>query len=247
MSAFQSITNNPILGYRLDPYEPGFIRRAKTSQSTAQVVSHEHRNLTRLTRQAVQEGRVIIRKQITYRPTVAGSYMGTVAGKTTVVSMEKAKTENADPVEKSVNDDKNKETYPSDSTDTGGGGLSNNMQSELAQVSLEELNQEEQKLKTEIRRINNEIEQAEKENEHSSDVVVPPEEEESKEALRIELEKKKQDLRDVTQAKISKSQADLMATINEGLEKSNEAVMGMLKAAYDTGNDSIGQNFDLFV
>jgi hypothetical protein len=55
MSNVEPILNNPILGYRLDPYEPGLIHCAKASQSTIQVVSHEHRNLTRLSLQAIED------------------------------------------------------------------------------------------------------------------------------------------------------------------------------------------------
>lgn len=245
MSNVQPIMNNPVLGYRLDPYEPGLIRQAKASQSTAQVVSHEHRNLTRLTRQAVQEGRVIVSKQITYRPTIAGSYMGTAAGKTTVVSIEKAKTENENLTEMPENDDKTKESYPSDAIDTGDAGFSTGMQAELVQASVEALNQEEQDLRTEIRRINAEIEQSEKEKDHSSAGVAPFKEEKNSGQLRIELEKKRQELRDVTLSKISKSQAELMAAVNEGLQNSNQVVMGMLKAAYHAGSDSVEKHFNI--
>ena len=239
MSSFQPVSNNPVLGYRLDPYEPGLIRQAKASQSTARVVSHEHRNLTRLTRQAVQEGRVIISRQITYRPTIAGSYMGTAAGKTTVVSRQKAEKEPAYLKEDPEKDGTNDEVYAPDSAKNGGVGLSTPVPSEMAQATTQELNQEEQKLRTEIRRINTEIEQAEEEKEYD--------EEENPGALKVELEEKRKDLQEVTNAKISKSQADLMATINEGIEKGNQAVIGLLKAVYDSGNDSMGQNFDVFV
>lgn len=245
MTDLKPILSNPTLGYRLDPYEPGLLRRAKANQSTIQVVGHEHRNLTRLTRQAVEEGRVIVRKQITYRPTIAGSYMGVAAGKTTVVSMEKIKPEDEDAIQKP--EDKDQENNPSDIVSIDGEGIPTSMQPELAQISVEELAKEEQDLRAEIRSISNEIEGLERKGARSSDEAVPLQEDEDPGKLKFELEQKKQELRNVTLAKISKTQAELMATVNQGVVNSYQAAMNIIKLANNAGGDPVGQNFDTFV
>jgi hypothetical protein len=222
---FEPILNNPTLAYRLDPYEPGLLRHAKASQSAAQVVSHEHRNLTRLCRQAVEEGRAIIRKQITYKPVIADSYMGVAAGKTTVVSMEKGKPEDENPFKEQEN---NQENYPLDFIDEGSEDVYSSTQPELAQLSVEELSQEEQNLRVEICRITTELEQAEREKPQAADEAVPVQAEQDEGKFKLELERKEQELRKVALAKILKSQSELLATVNEGLVNSSQMPVSMI-------------------
>lgn len=244
MSDFEPILNNPTLGYRLDPYEPGLIHHAKASQSTIQVVSHEHRNLTRLSRQAIEEDRVIINKQITYKPTIAGSYMGVAAGKTTVVSIEKSKPEDENP---SMEPESNQGNYLSDFIGESNESVYTNVQPELAQLSVEELTQEEQSLRAEIQRITNELKQLEREKAYESDEVASVQAGQGKGKIEIELERKKQELRSVTLAKISKSQAELLGILNEGLVNGSQAPVSIIKAAYYAGSNPPRQNFDLFI
>ena len=247
MSEIGSITNNPILGYRLDPYEPGLLRQSRASQSTSQVVAHEYRNLTRLSRQAVLEGRVIISKTITFRPVIAGSYMGTAAGKTTVVSVEKytpqtnalsQKPEQNDknsPV--SLHEDFNKEAsiYP---------------QSQLAQESLEDLNQEEWDIRTEIRQMNSEIDEFEREKAHSHDKHPIIEPGKSSGQLKQKLDEKKEELRKVYLSKIMKSQEKLLGSLSEGMLDANKTAFNIVDAIYkgqDKSDDFSGLNIDLTV
>ncbi len=244
MSGFDPILNNPTLGYRLDPYEPGLLRHAKASQSTAQVVSQEHRNLTRLSRQAIEEGRVIIRKHITYKPAIAGSYMGTVAGKTTVVSMEKGKPEDENPSKEPKSDQEN---HPSDFIGGGSEGVYANVQPELAQLSVEELTQEEQNLRVEIGRKTAELEQLEREKAHSADEAAHVQAEKDHGKLELELERKKQELRKVALAKILISQSKLLDIVNEGLFNSFQVPTSMITLAHNISSNSAGQNLDLFI
>lgn len=244
MSNVEPILNNPTLGYRLDPYEPGFIHRAKASQSAIQVVSHEHRNLTRLSRQAIENDRVIIKKQITYKPVIAGSYMGVAAGKTTVVSIEKSKPEDENP---SMEPESNQENNPSDSIGESNKSAYPNTQPELAQLSVEELTQEEQSLRAEIQHINNELKKLEREEAHESDETSYVREGQGKGKLELELETKKQELRKVALDKTAKSQADLLGILNEGLVNSSQAPISIIKAAYNVSSDPREQNFDLFI
>jgi len=250
---FEPILNNPTLGYRLDPYEPGLLRQAKASQSTAQVVSQEHRNLTRLCRQAIEEDRIIIRKQITYRPTIAGSYMGTAAGRTTVVSMEKTKPEHEDPSmergklengDPSKEPESGQENLPPDFIGEGGETVYTSGQPELARLSVEELTQEEQMLRMEIRRITTEMEQVEREKANES---APLQEEQDQGELRLELEEKRQELRKVILAKISKSQSELLVSLTGALADTFQAPVSMLKAAYNASSSPAGENFDMFI
>lgn len=244
MSGFDPILNNPTLGYRLDPYEPGLLRHAKASQSTGQVVSQEHRNLSRLCRQAIEEGRVIIRKQITYKPVIAGSYMGIAAGRTTVVSMEKSKPEDENPSREPKSDQEN---HPSDFIGEGSDGVYTNAQPELAQLSAEELTQEEQNLRVEIGRINTELEQLEREKAHAAGEAAHVQAKKGHGRLELELERKKQELRKVALAKIMKSQSELLAIVNEGLFNSFQVPTSMIKLAHNASSNSAGQNFDQFI
>jgi hypothetical protein len=77
---------NPTLGFRLDPGEPGMLRRGKASQATLLVTGQEHRNLVRLKSEAIREGRVVIHADTSYGRAFAGPYLTTTSGLTTVIS-----------------------------------------------------------------------------------------------------------------------------------------------------------------
>lgn len=268
MPGLNPILSNPTLSYRLDPCEPGLIRHAKASQSTLQVVSHEQRNLTRLKRQAIQEGRIIIREQITYRPILAGSYMGTAAGKTTVVSMEKGRPADEEPLMKEINPadenpleekinpfdeepsekpESNLENDPSQSTGGINEGARAGVPPELARLSVEELTQKEQILRAEIQRLTAEMEELEREKDDSSGEVAPAQAEQDERKLDLEMERNKQELKKVALAKTLKMQSELLASVTGSLIENVRAPMSMIEAAYGAGGESEGQKFDLLI
>jgi hypothetical protein len=78
--------SNPTLGFRLDPGEPGMLRRGKASEATLLVTSQEHRNLVRMKSEAIRDGRVIIHAGIKFGRKFAGSFLTTASGLTTVIS-----------------------------------------------------------------------------------------------------------------------------------------------------------------
>jgi hypothetical protein len=79
------LINDPRIGYRLDPGEPGVLRGASASTSTLRVVEQEQRNLNRFRSRAVQEGKTVVFANIKYLRQFRGSFMATVAGETRVV------------------------------------------------------------------------------------------------------------------------------------------------------------------
>lgn len=80
-----SLINDPRIGYRLDPGEPGVLRGASASTSTMRVVEQEQRNLNRFRSRAIQEGKTVVFASISYLRQFRGSFMATVGGETTVV------------------------------------------------------------------------------------------------------------------------------------------------------------------
>ena len=245
MPNIEPINNNPTLGYRLDPYEPGLIRQAKANQSTAQVVAHEHRNLTRLTRQAVQEGRIIVSKTITYKPVIAGSYMGTAAGRTTVVSLERPSSYSEYSPEQKVSDPEN---YASLSGTTSNEECPTCYQSGLANTSIDELSREELDIKVEISRIAKDLNETEQEISNKENDAYGIETSQDSGKLRRELEEKKDELRKIQIEKVIKSQTKLIQSLNEGLLNSYETPLNMINAKYNGNNgnnDLIGQNVNL--
>jgi len=78
--------NNPTLGFRLDPGEPGMLRAGKATQATLLVTAQEHRNLARLKSEAIREGRVIIHAGIQFGRAFKGAFLTTTNGLTTVIS-----------------------------------------------------------------------------------------------------------------------------------------------------------------
>ena len=268
MTGLDPILSNPTLSYRLDPYEPGLIRHAKANQSTLQVVSHEQRNLTRLKRQAIQEGRTIIREQITYRPVLAGSYMGTAAGKTTVVSMEKDGPADEEPLMREINPtDENtseegidqfdeaplekpegyQDNDPPQSAEEMNEGVRAGVPPELARLSVEELTQKEQLLRAEIQRLTAEMEGLEREKDDSSGEAVPAQAGRDETRLDLEMERKRRELKKVALAKMLKMQSELLTSVTGSLIDNARAPMSMIEAAYGAGGGSSGQKFDLLI
>jgi len=80
-----SLINDPRIGYRLDPGEPGVLSGASASTSTLRVVEQEQRNLNRFRSRAVQEGKTVVFSSIKYLRQFRGSFMATVGGETSVV------------------------------------------------------------------------------------------------------------------------------------------------------------------
>ena len=79
---------NPVMGFRLDPGEPGMLRRARATEATLQVTGQENRNLVRLKSEAIREGRVIIHAGIQYGRGFVGPFLTVTNGLTTVISRE---------------------------------------------------------------------------------------------------------------------------------------------------------------
>lgn len=80
-----SITN-PVLGFRLDPGEPGLLRSARASEATLQVTAQELHNLHRLESEALMRGEVILSSGISFGRAFAGKFLTTTDGLTRVVS-----------------------------------------------------------------------------------------------------------------------------------------------------------------
>ncbi|MFN3284338.1 MAG: hypothetical protein ACK40Q_08930, partial [Pseudothermotoga sp.] len=74
---------NPILGYRLDPGEPGLSHSAPASRSILRVLSQEISNWLAFKREAERNGGVIIQGGITLDLRKRGSFLAAIAGKTT--------------------------------------------------------------------------------------------------------------------------------------------------------------------
>lgn len=78
---------NPVLRYRLDPCEPGMLRSAPASQSTAAVSAHERGNLTQFRREAALAGRMVVYSSITFTRGIDGLFPSVRAGRTEVVTV----------------------------------------------------------------------------------------------------------------------------------------------------------------
>ena len=73
------ILNNPTIGFRLDPGEPGIAGSAPASTSALKVIPHELGNIHRFESEALAKGGVVIEEEITLDVQKVGSYL-TVAG-----------------------------------------------------------------------------------------------------------------------------------------------------------------------
>jgi hypothetical protein len=243
------ILSNPYLGYRLDPYEPGLIHAAKASESTLQVTAQEQRNLNRLVGQAAQEGRAVVWERITYQPTVAGSYMGTAAGQTTVISVEKPQKETAlaldNPAEKGTQnspapgaaEDQNQAGQNSDAL----AALSMSADPELAQESLDELTEQEMALQAKIATLESQLQEADHSPPKEGDDLAAGQATREERYLSREVREKQAELNKIAMARLMKMQADLMATTNQGFIENSLAPLAMVKLAYGAGSQSAAQ------
>lgn len=81
--------NNPTLGYKLDPGEPGMLKSAKASESFSKVSAQERRNIRRMESDARMEGRTVIKSEINYKFGIEGSFPALKAGQSVVESKQK--------------------------------------------------------------------------------------------------------------------------------------------------------------
>jgi hypothetical protein len=77
-----------MLRFKLDPGEPGVVRRAKASDATTLVTAQERRNLPRLSTQARLRGEEVISANISYKRAIIDGRAAVVGGRTTVTSRE---------------------------------------------------------------------------------------------------------------------------------------------------------------
>lgn len=73
---------NPLLGYRLDPGEPGLATSAPASLSIIRVLSQETGNLMAFKKEAVQNGGYVVYSKISLDMQKRGAFLAAVAGKT---------------------------------------------------------------------------------------------------------------------------------------------------------------------
>lgn len=75
---------NPILGYKLDPGEPGIASSAPASLSIIRVLSQETSNLIAFKKQAAINGGYVVYSKISLDMQKRGAFLAAVAGKTEV-------------------------------------------------------------------------------------------------------------------------------------------------------------------
>ncbi|WP_052913147.1 MULTISPECIES: hypothetical protein [unclassified Marinitoga] len=86
---------NPILGYKLDPGEPGIASGAPASMSIIRVLSQETGNLMAFKKEAIQNGGYVIYSKISLDIQKRGAFLAAVAGKTQVMIAYKNKMDNS--------------------------------------------------------------------------------------------------------------------------------------------------------
>lgn len=80
----QPVISNPVLGYRLDPGEPGIPFGAPASQSILRVLNQEIANYLDFKKEATEQGGFVISGGIYLDLRKRGSFLAAVAGKTKV-------------------------------------------------------------------------------------------------------------------------------------------------------------------
>lgn len=96
MASLESYDLNPVLGYKLDPGEPGLAYSAPASRSVIRVMSQEISNLVAFKNEALRKGGVVIYSKISLDMQKRGMFLAAVAGKTEVrilIPGEKERTE----------------------------------------------------------------------------------------------------------------------------------------------------------
>ena len=74
--------SNPVLGYRLDPGEPGIPYSAPASRSVLRVLSQEISNLLAFKKEALREGGYVVYSNIALDMRKRGSFLAAIAGRT---------------------------------------------------------------------------------------------------------------------------------------------------------------------
>lgn len=232
------VISNPYLGIKLDPGEPGLLNKIRASESTMRITAQEQRNLNRLVSQAVQEGRTVIWKGITYSPAISGSFMGIASGHTTVISVEHPEKETG--LTSGIPENGTK-SLP----DTGGAEDSDpisqssipapSMDAQSAGESPDKLSQEEVLLRASIGRLESEIEDMERGHINQEDASEISQTAQEKQHLNRELQEKEKELNKIAMQRLIKMQSDLMGAMNQGLIQNSLAPVSMVKAAYNAG------------
>ncbi|WP_129409479.1 hypothetical protein [Marinitoga lauensis] len=76
---------NPLLGYRLDPGEPGLANSAPASLSIIRVLSQETGNLMAFKKEAARNGGYVVYSKISLDMQKRGAFLAAVAGKTQAI------------------------------------------------------------------------------------------------------------------------------------------------------------------
>jgi flagellin-specific chaperone FliS len=105
---------NPLLGYKLDPGEPGIASSAPASLSIIRVLQQETGNLLAFKKEALQNGGYVVYSKISLDMQKRGAFLAAVAGKTQARIIYKDKNSNIKNKENlnnniDNNDDKNKD------------------------------------------------------------------------------------------------------------------------------------------
>lgn len=239
------VISNPYLGIKLDPGEPGLLNKIRANESTIRITAQEQRNLNRLVNQAVQEGRTVIWKGITYSPSMTGSFMGITSGHTTVISVERPEKETDLPSEIPENgtealsdtggdDDPyltSQSSIPAPSLDTQSAG-----------ESPDELSQKEGLLRAGIGRLEAEIKEAESDQVNEENNLESAQSAREKQHLARELQEKEKELNKIAMERLIKIQSELMGAMNQGLIQNSLAPVSMVKAAYNAGAQTPSQD-----
>ena len=86
LGAIPQLVQNPTVGYRLDPGEPGLAPPATATNSVYTVVAQESHNRARLQANAQLQGQDVLLVKTDYKVARVGSFNVVVGGHTTVVS-----------------------------------------------------------------------------------------------------------------------------------------------------------------
>ncbi|WGS65049.1 hypothetical protein [Marinitoga aeolica] len=99
---------NPLLGYRLDPGEPGLANSAPASLSIIRVLSQETGNLMAFKKEAARNGGYVVYSKISLDIQKRGAFLAAVAGKTQAMIIYKNKNSDNEENKNTSNIDNNK-------------------------------------------------------------------------------------------------------------------------------------------
>lgn len=243
------VLRNPHLGIKLDPGEPGLLNKIRASESTLRITAQEQRNLNRLANQAVQEGRTVIWKDITYRPSIAGSFMGIAAGHTTVISVENPQKETGLPsdIPEKGPEISSEAGLPDDLNPSGQNDISAPsaaIDPPPAEDSLDELSREAVLLQASIGKLEAEIEEAESGHGEGENDLGAEQASRKKLHLSRELRKKEEELNKIAMERLIKMQSNLMSAVNQDFIQESQAPVAMIKTAYGAGSGTPSLGFE---